>query len=260
MTDSGAVVCIGSDTCFEYIQKTDRRMPFMSSMEGRFGFGRASAGAAMLLAGSLLFNGTTAYLTASPGITLGSGAYTIECWFYNNSDWPTGPNIRGLLGGGPSGPSGVAGCMSLFFPNNTTVQTDSYGGLGTVVYTVAPITLNAWHHFALVRNASNIETVFIDGVKATSGQQTNIINYSGPSKDIAKYYGGQWAGYITNMRIVVGTAMYDPTAASITIPTAPLTSVVNTKYLMLGAEVTTDSSSTQTITNTDVIQSAVKPF
>jgi hypothetical protein len=244
-------------------------MPFMSSIEGKVAFGRGGT-SVIPLAGSLFFNGgASTYLKIEPGVTISSGAYTIECWFDNSGDWTSN---RGLLGGGPNG---ITGCMSLFFTNSTSITTDKYGGGGQRTYTMNPISLNAWHHFALVRNASQIETVFIDGVKAigaaggtsvSGGQQVNTIDYNGATRDICKYYGGAWTGYITNMRIVVGTAVYNPTASTISIPnTAPLSVVnpPNTKYLMLGAVVTTDSSSTQTVTNnaTTVTQtSSIKPF
>jgi hypothetical protein len=246
-------------------------MPVISSVSSAFGFGRSGGVPVIPLAGSLLFNGNTnTYLKITPGVALGSGAYTIECWFYNNNSWDVGAP-RALLGGGPDG---VTGCMSLFFSNSTTITTDSYGGLGQRSYTVGAISLNTWHHFVLVRNASNVETVFIDGIKATGasggtgvsgGQQTNSINYSGVSMNVGKYYGGVWTGYFTNMRLVVGTAVYNPTAASITVPrTGPLAVInpPNTKYLMLGASVTADDSSTQTVTNnlTSVTQTSVKPF
>ena len=230
-------------------------------------------GAVIPLAGSLFFNGSVnTYLKLSPGIAFGSGAYTIECWFYNNASWDV-VNTPALLGGGPDG---VVGSMSLFFSNSTSITTDSYGGLGQRTYTFpTPITLNAWHHFVLVRNASLVETVFIDGVKATGasggtggsgGQQTNSLTYSGLSQNVGIYYQGRWTGYLTNMRIVVGTAVYNPTASSITVPnTGPLGIVdgSNTQYLMLGATITTDSSSTQTVTNNSnnvTRTSSVKPF
>jgi hypothetical protein len=164
--------------------------------------------------------------------------------------------------------------MSLFFADAVTVTTDRYGGGGQRSYTVASITTNAWHHFVMVRNTGLIETVFIDGVKATGaiggtspsgGQQVNNLNYSGNSQDVGIYYNGRWTGYITNMRLVVGTAVYDPTASSIAVPNSPLTVVnaPNTKYLMLGESITTDSSGTQTVTNNlnNVTQSStLKPF
>ena len=43
----------------------------------------------MSLAGSLVFNGSNQSLSLSPGITFGSGAFTLEGWFYNNSSFTT---------------------------------------------------------------------------------------------------------------------------------------------------------------------------
>jgi hypothetical protein len=66
---------------------------------------------------------------------------------------------------------------------------------------------------------------------------------------------------MTNFRATVGTAVYDSTSSTITAPSAPLTSLANTKYLMLGAVVTTDSSGTQTVTNNNTVtQNALVPF
>ena len=249
-------------------------MPFVSAVNGTFGYGRSAArvNTTVPLAGSLLFNNNTnAYLNISPGVTFGSGAYTFETWFYNNVGWA---DQRCLLGGFTAS----TGAISIFFTSSAgptiTVTTDKYGGGGQRSYTMATPSLNAWHHFAMTRNSSQLETVFIDGVKSTAaaggtsvsgGQQVNNLNFNGATQDICKYYGGAWIGYITNMRIVVGTAVYDPTASSISIPnTAPLSVVnpPNTKYLMLGASVTTDSSGTQTVTNNNGVTqtSLVKPF
>jgi len=246
-------------------------MPFIASVQGAFGYGRP-ANSIIPLAGSLVFNNNTnTYLNISPGVTLGSGAYTIETWFYNNVDWNTS---RALLGGFTAS----TGAMSIFFtiPSGGTlsVTTDKYGGGGQRSYSFPTPSLNAWHHFAMTRNSSQLETVFIDGVKSTGasggtsisgGQQVNTLDYNGSSQDIAKYYGGFWPGYLTNMRINVGSNVYNPAASNITVPnTAPL-SVISpyTKYLMLGNTVTSDASLTQTVTNNlnSVTQtSVVKPF
>ena len=248
-------------------------MPFISSANGSFGFGRLTApiNTVIPLAGSLFFNNNTnTYLNISPGVTIGSGAYTIETWFYNNVDWNTS---RALLGGFTAS----TGAMSLFFtiPSGGTlsVTTDKYGGGGQRSYSFPTPSLNAWHHFAMTRNSSQVETIFIDGVKSTGasggtsvsgGQQVNNLDYNGPSLNIAKFYGGFWSGYLTNMRINVGSNVYNPAATSITVPTASLAVISPfTKYLMLGATVTGDASSTQTVTNngSSVTQSSVvKPF
>jgi hypothetical protein len=228
--------------------------------------------------GSLLFDGSTRELKLNPGVSVGSGAYTIECWFYNNSGWntqATNPsNYAALLGHTASTGTGTntSGAIAVFFADSKTVQTDWNGGGWRPIYGFTnSITLNAWHHFVLVRNSSLIETVFIDGVKATScgggtgaigGQQTNSQAYGGDSVEIGHFYQGYWPGYLTNFRIVPGTAVYDPTAASITVPTAALTNITNTKYLMVGDTVTYDGSSTQTVTNTGGVTqtSSVVPF
>jgi hypothetical protein len=68
-------------------------------------------------------------------------------------------------------------------------------------------------------------------------------------------------GNITNYRVTIGAAVYDSNNSTITAPSAPLTSDANTKYLMLGAAVTTDTSGTQTVTNVGTVtQTATVPF
>jgi hypothetical protein len=212
-----------------------------------------------ILTGGLLFNGSN-NLTLNPGVAIGAGAYTIECWFYNNNTWayPVGSGNRGSIIGG--GSDGVANCLSVFFLNGTTITTDLYNVGSQMTYTVIQPTLNAWHHFVLVRNSNLIETVFIDGVKATSsaggtistqsnGQQQNSVSYSGASKNIGSHYQGNWQGYLSYYRINVGESLYDPTAPTITVPTTTPTANSFTQYLMMGDSVTSDASTTQTVVN-----------
>jgi hypothetical protein len=224
------------------------------------------------LAGSLVYNGSSK-VNLSPGVAVGSGAYTVECWFYNNGSWPATPTSQPNLG--------LLGCavhselygMNLFIVSNSQIKIDINGGSGTLYYTFAsPFQTNTWYHFVLVRNSSMIESAFMNGIKASSatgltnsnpsgGQQTNTTNFTGHSDEIGRSYQGNWTGYLTNFRMVVGTAMYDPTASSITTPNAPLTAVTNTQYLMLGDSITTDTAGVQTVTNSGVtLSSSAVPF
>ena len=99
------------------------------------------------------------------------------------------------------------------------------------------------------------------GVDVGGGTQVNNLDYTGVCNWIGRFYGGYWPGFITNLRITVGSAVYDSTSSTITAPSAPLTSLANTKYLMLGAAVTTDTSGTQTVTNNNsVAQTSTVPF
>jgi hypothetical protein len=226
------------------------------------------------LAGSLLFNGSTQYLTMSPGFAPGSGAYTIEGWFYNNSSYAA---QKGLVA------TDQASALSLFNADAQSFTLDKYGGLGVRTYTFPTNTLqvNKWQYVILNRNASTqVETMWVGtfvntssyvtcsqataaagGTSISGGTQVNNLDYSGVCNWIGRFYGGYWPGYMTNLRVTIGAARYNSTSATVTAPSAPLTSNANTKYLMLGAVVTTDSSSTQTVTNVGTVtQTATKPF
>jgi len=208
------------------------------------------------LAGSLVFNGSNQSLSLSPGITFGAGAFTLEGWFYNNSSF-TNKGIVGVF------PTDVPGGLNLYFADNTTITSDKNGGGGAYSYTMgSAISLNAWHYLIYNRNSGGVTAVFIDGVRCTA-TVNDTYNYTGSTTNtIGRYYNGYWPGYWTNMRITIGTAVYNSEAPGQTNPTAPLTSLANTKYLMLGAAVTTDTSGVQTVTNNNTVtqNSSLKPF
>ena len=229
------------------------------------------------LAGSLQFNGSTQFLSLSPGFALGTGAYTIEGWFYNNANYTS---QRAFVA--PQHPSGAAGALSLFNLDAQTFNLDAYGGLGTRTYTFPNNTLqiNQWQYIILNRNSDQRETMWVgtfvntnsyvtcsratscaNGSSIVGGTQINTLNFAGVCNNIGKFYGGYWPGFITNLRATVGSAVYDSTSATVIAPAAPLTSLANTKYLMLGAAVTTDTSGVQTVTNNNTVtQTATKPF
>jgi hypothetical protein len=97
--------------------------------------------------------------------------------------------------------------------------------------------------------------VILDQAQPSESQNWGNTNWVG------KFYGGLWNGNITNYRVTIGTAVYDSNSSTITAPSAPLPSLANTKYLMLGAAVTTDTSGVQTVTNNGTVtQTATKPF
>lgn len=229
------------------------------------------------LAGSLQFNGTSQFLSLSPGFALSTGAYTIEGWFYNNTNYTA---QRALVA--PQHPSGASNALSLFTADAQSFSLDAYGGGGVRGYNfpVGTLQVNKWHYIILNRNSDQRETMWVGtfvnnsslvtcsratscsgGSSISGGTQVNTLNYSGVCNNIGKFYGGYWPGFITNFRATVGTAVYDSTNSTVTAPTEPLTSLANTKYLMLGANVTLDTSSTQTVTNNGTVtQSVTVPF
>ena len=199
----------------------------------------------MVPSGSLTFSGSN-YLSLSAAQTIGTQAYTFECFFYTASN-----GLQTLLGASASG-----GMSVWLFGDGinpvTTIQIDrSY--VDAAVYTVSPITVNTWHHIAVTRDSLNNASVFLDGVKAT-GATTNTANYTGPSGLIGAVAGSAYffTGYLTQIKLAVGSNYYDPTAASISVPTAVLTTSANTKLLLTAAtsgSYITDISGTQTVSN-----------
>lgn len=158
--------------------------------------------------------------------------------------------------------SNLVGCMNLHFLDNKTIQSDKNGGGGGAFSfaMASEVSVNDWHYFIYNRNSNGVAAVYIDGVRCTE-TSTDTLNYDRATDTIARDYAGYWPGHWTNMRITIGTAVYDSPQTTQLTPTSQLTSLANTKYLMLGAFVTTDSSGVQTVTNVGgVTQSSLKPF
>ena len=201
---------------------------------------------------SVSFPTTSSNYMMSPGITPGTQPFTIELWL------KTGSTVKG---GSIIGNSNAGGSLSFILDNATTMHTDGYGQSATNF--TLPVTLqpNTWYHIALVRDGSNNETVWIDGARSTSGQQTDSRNYYSTATGINWAHctwcvagSSKFAGErITNLRVLVGTALYSTSSTTITVPTPPLTAIANTKLLLLATSagtMTVDTSGNQTITNT----------
>jgi len=173
--------------------------------------------------GSLLFDGSTGYLTlpSNSAFTIGTGDFTIETWLY-----PTSFKRFGT----------IFSTTSLFtVANNFYLQTDANGNKiilssnGTVLLTSNnTINLNAWNHIAAVRSGTTL-TIYINGL--SQGSVTNSQSFVSDTPNIGSVNATTYpiSGYISNFRIVNGTAIY---TANVTPPTQPLTAVTNTKLLL----------------------------
>ena len=197
------------------------------------------------VASSLSFS-SNSHLSLSDAQTIGTQAYTFECFFYTASN-----GLQTLLG------ASAAGGMSIWLLGDginpvTIIQIDR-SGVDNAQYTVSPITTNTWHHIAVTRDSLNNASVFLDGVKAT-GSTSNTANYTGASGLIGAVWSSVYffTGYLTQIKLAVGSNYYDPTASSISVPTTALTTSTNTKLLLIVANsgaFLTDTSGTQTISN-----------
>ena len=93
-----------------------------------------------------------------------------------------------------------------------------------------PVQVKAWNHISLVRNGTTIG-LYINGV-ADNTYAVSTTAFFTPTRETS--VGGRdgeeyFPGYITDARLVIGTAVY---TSAFTLPTAPLTAITNTKLLL----------------------------
>ena len=208
-----------------------------------------------LTGGSLSFNGVNSYLSLYPGYTINQSAYTVETWFYMAG------GTSGVLLGGNTNYAFSLTINSLSDTNNISVAPDNQPSND---YSVGTISLNTWHHIAVTRNSLGIETVFFDGIRSSTGTTSTNLNFLGLSTYIGRNNNsGYFNGNISNMRITVGSNIYDPTATTITIPTSSLSQVSDIKLLLditQPASYIIDSTGIQTLTSSSVTYSTTNPY
>ena len=215
-------------------------------------FAPTAAYSTSLVGGSGYFNGSTDYLgiANTAAIQLTTGSFTIECWIYCVGS--TGNNQVFLSKWNGSG--------YLIFLNATTYYPSFQCTAFTITSTVA-VSLNVWTHIAVVCNSTTY-TLYVNGVAGVSTTNASTNADSGGVLDIGINSGNganAYYGYISNLRIVKGTAVY---TAAFTPPTAPLTSIVNTSLLLsatnAGIYDTTGKNDVTTVGSVTVSTSVVK--
>ena len=201
------------------------------------------------------FNGST-YVSApdNAAFIFGTGNFTIECWI--NTSSTTGTYGKRVVEHYTYiDPTNYGWILGVLRTAGTTINFEGYtnGTLGITLGTSNTLAANVWHHIVVVRSGSNA-SLYLDGTRVAtqSGVTWNDTNTIPAGLEIgsqANLTGTIYDGYISNLRIVKGTAVYDPTLTTITVPTSPLTAITNTSLLALQSNRFIDNSSTpQTIT------------
>jgi hypothetical protein len=171
-------------------------------------------------------------VAGSSDFTLGTNNHTIEFWMYQTSrgdyDSPFNYNNGGSLQAANNYYLNVG--VQQFGLNLGTG-----GGWAFNLNCGTRPTLNAWHHYAIVRNG-NVFTVYVDGTSvANVTSSASIAAQSSTSLGIgSQLVGGSYfgiTGYITNFRFVNGTAVY---TTNFTPSTTSLTEISGTRILLQG--------------------------
>jgi hypothetical protein len=188
------------------------------------------------------FNGSSQYLSLASNAAFGygTGDFTIEFWLYMN-DVTTNQTPYDQRNGG-----GTSNVPTLYLGSGTM----KYLVDGANQITSGTLTTNNWFHVALARSGTSTK-LFINGTQAGS-TYSDSHNYIASPIRIGNSNDGiatAWVnGFISNVRVVKGTALY---LGNFVPPTSPLTAVSNTQLLTLqSATIVDNSTNAFTITNT----------
>jgi hypothetical protein len=186
--------------------------------------------------GSGYFNTVTStFLTPSSSTawSFGTGAFTIEFWMnplalnatngviVSNFIAASGAYVVGQWKFGCN--NSASGQLAFTWATSTTVVSTITSGANLP-------TLNTWQHVAIVRNNTTI-TIYLNGVSVGSGTMSTSLGATGTLAVGYQQTGSTfyYNGYLSNVRIVKGTAVY---TTAFTPPTAPLTAISGTQLLL----------------------------
>jgi hypothetical protein len=196
--------------------------------------------------------GSSNYLTtpSSSAFNLSSGDWTIEGWFWLNTN---SDDTRLFT---------VVNSSSDMYGAFVRSGTVRFGQIGVGEAAFGTVNLNTWNHIAFCKTSTSTITCFINGV--STGTTTS---YTLPNANCTVYIAASPAnyalattnGYISNFRLVKGTAVY---TSAFTPQTTPLTNITNTSLLTCQSNRFIDNSTnafTITTSGTPTVQ-AFGPF
>lgn len=169
-----------------------------------------------------------AVLLPTAANTSAAGDFTIECWAMRTAI--SSFNCLAMVSGSSASSivarftaAGATLVLNSTIPN-TTANANTFAAIGR------------WFHYAVVRQSGTMR-VYIDGVQVFSAANATTYNLTGGSgstqAQIGNYNGNtgqEWVGYVSNYRIVNGTAVY-PDGTTFTPSVTPLTAISGTVVL-----------------------------
>ena len=183
---------------------------------------------------------------SSAAFAFGTGDYTIE-FFCNIQNQTSGSSTVLAI------PDGLGDSMLIYVSNNLFVYSP-----GITTFNSGVAVTNTWAHIALTR-ASGTLRLFVNGALTNTASDSKSWGTTSVNIGYSSVYNYFAIGYISNVRILKGTALY---TSAFTPPTAPLTAITNTSLLTCQSNRFIDNSTNAfTITrNGDVSVQRFSPF
>jgi len=189
------------------------------------------------------FSPGTQSVSMSPGITIGTGAFTLSFWIYRRSVSQWTPVFSYLQGNSQS--------PFIYFDNSNNLVIDPY-------YFALPVTMNAsqWYYVAICRDADGNLNMWLDNQPAGPAIANAVLTHQeeGPITELAYlWYGPSYAqAAFSSVQAVIGSNIY-ATSGNITVPTDVPTVIPGTELLLCTSYGTyfafSDASNTQIISN-----------
>lgn len=173
---------------------------------------------------STYFDGSGDYLQIpdNNGFEL-DGDFTIECWFYRSA--VVSGTYSSIIGGNGSTSNG----WNIYITNSNGAI--SFFHSSFLLTYVEGVQNDTWYHVAVTRSGTDLK-LFVNGIERQA--ITNSSTFNQNSQNLGTRIGydisanGYFNGYIRDVRVVKGTAVY---TSAFTPPTAPLTAITNTELL-----------------------------
>ena len=174
----------------------------------------------------------TTYLdiTDSTDFDFGEGDFTVEGWVYPNKVLTSSSVPFALM---------LNGKGSNFYFGWTTYSTKGltiYGGTGAGGVYSGSVDhvpkMNGWSHIVYQRTSGNFN-FYLNGTRVCNVSRSGSFpDVTGVRVGASEHYGDYEMGaFLSDLRVVKGSNVYS-NAATLTVPTAPLTDVTNTKLLL----------------------------
>jgi hypothetical protein len=180
---------------------------------------------------SVALNGSSDYLTTANSLGInnfGTGDFTIESWINFN-----------VVGNGQIVSAGDGSVSNAYFWQYYSSQL-SFGAqsIGSIAATNWSPVANTWYHVAVTRSGTSVRQ-FVNGVQLGSTVTSSQNFIDGPTW-IGNAGAGYFNGYISNVRVIKGTALYTTTFT----PPTQLFPVTNTTLLTCQSPTLVDNSTT----------------